>query len=73
MAKTIELNSNIPIGKLSTGGTYDYVFEINDPNKTLDLKSLNYNFEYNKYFQRIEVYINNLLIHPFIHISRCFR
>ena len=65
MTKTIELNSNIPIGKLSTGATYDYVFELNDSSKTLDLKSLNYNFEYNKYFQRIEVYINNLLIHSF--------
>lgn len=66
MTKTIELRSNIPIGKLSTGATFDFQFEIHDPTKTLDLKSLNYNFEYNKCFQRIEVYANNTLIHSFL-------
>lgn len=66
MTKTIELRSNIPIGKLSTGATYDYQFEIHDSSKTLDLKSLNYNFEYNKCFQRIEVYVDDNLIHSFI-------
>lgn len=66
MTKTIELRSSIPIGKLSTGGTYEYLFDIHDSNKTLDLKSLNYNFNYNKYFQRIEVYNNNKLIHSFL-------
>lgn len=66
MTKTIELRSNLLNGKLSAYSTYDYVFDIHDASKTLDLKSLNYNFEYNKYFQRIEVYINNLLIHSFL-------
>lgn len=66
MIKTIELKNNMPIGKLSTGAMYDYVFDINDSSKTLDLKSLNYNFKYNKCFSRIEVYINDKLIHSFL-------
>lgn len=67
MTKTIELRSSIPIGKLSIGGVYEYSFDIHDSSKLLDLKSLNYNFNYNKYFNRIEVYINDKLVHSFLH------
>jgi hypothetical protein len=66
MTKTIELKNNMPIGKLSTGAMYDYVFDIHDASKTLDLKSLNYNFNYNKCFSRIDIYINDILIHSFL-------
>ena len=64
--KTIELLSNIPIGKLSTGSCYEYMLNLRDSTKLIDLKSLKYNFEYNKYFQRIEVFINDTLVHSYI-------
>lgn len=67
--KTIELLNNMPIGKISTGGCYVYILNLHDCTKLIDLKSLKYNFEYNKYFERIEVFINDSLIHSYMYLD----
>lgn len=65
--KNIEILNNFPVGKLSTGGCYEYTLNLQDNTKLIDLKSLKYNFKYNKYFQSIEVFVNDILVHSYIY------
>ena len=65
--KTLELRSNVPILKISKGATFDFKIDVRGESNYIDLKSLKYNFKCNKYFQRIDIYINDECIHTYRH------
>ncbi len=65
--KRVEFRRITPIESESRGKCINFEFEVRGNQDYIDLKSLNYTFKYNKYFDNITVWINGKTMHEFVY------